>query len=63
MLSPGFLIAMDVTILYAVMGPLVLFALYVVFDALAGKKQGDQERMIGKEKKDPALRVDEDILL
>ncbi|MEA1969305.1 MAG: hypothetical protein U9N77_13950 [Thermodesulfobacteriota bacterium] len=71
MLSPGVLIAIDVTILYAVMGPLVLFGLYVVFDALGRKKDTSGERIEvysqgrgpGADKKDPALVVDEDILL
>ena len=39
MLSPGMSIAMDVTILYLVMSPLVLFALYVAFDSLGQRKE------------------------
>ena len=62
MLGPGPLIAINVVLLYIFFGPLVLFAIYVLFDSLyksgrSGKKQ--QEKTI--EKKDPALWTKEDI--
>jgi len=62
-MSPGVLIAIDVAILYAVMGPLVLFALYVVFDSMGRKRNGQVDAAAEKKKIDPALRVDEEILL
>jgi len=63
MLSPGILIAIDVTLLYLVMGPLVLYALYVVFDSL-GRRKGEKLKPTANiVKKDPALWPDEDILL
>jgi len=63
MLSPGMLIALDVTLLYLIMGPLVLYGLYVMFDSL-GKAKGEHLNTMGKPlKKDPALWSDEDILL
>ena len=52
------LIAIDVTLLYLVMGPLVLFALYVLFDSLGKKREGIPP---SKDRKDPALWSDEDI--
>ncbi len=56
---PGTLIALDVILIYMIMGPLVLFAVYVVFDALDEIHTGKPGR--GKEKKDPALWNDEDV--
>ena len=61
MLSPGILIAIDVTLLYLVMGPLVLFGLYVLFDSLGRKKEVPHPGP-GKGKRDPALWSDEEIL-
>jgi hypothetical protein len=63
MLSPGMLIAIDVTLLYLVMGPLVLYALYVLFDSLGQRKEEKLKPMGNIAKKDPALWSDEDILL
>lgn len=59
MLSPGMLIALYVTILYLVMAPLVLYALYVVFDSLG---QYTDKGLSGREtniKKDFAVWTDE----
>ncbi|MBC2704940.1 MAG: hypothetical protein HGJ91_10420 [Desulfobacula sp.] len=61
-MGPGALIAIGVVLLYTVLGPLVLFAIYVLFDSLyksgrPGKNQ--QDKTI--EKKDPALWTSEDI--
>jgi hypothetical protein len=68
MLSPGMLIAIDVTILYLTMGPLVLYALYVIFDSLGQKNHGESAlmntmTMAKTAKKDPALWSDEDFIL
>jgi hypothetical protein len=63
MLSPGILIAIDVTILYLVMGPLVLYALYVAFDSLGQRKAGGSKPLGGTVKEDSALWSDEDIRL
>ena len=63
MLSPGMMIAIDVTLLYLIMGPLVLYALYVMFDSL-GQRQGENLKPKPKmEKKDPVLWSDEDLIL
>ena len=56
MLGPGPLIAINVVLLYIFFGPLVLFAVYVLFDSLyksgrSGKNQ--QDKTI--EKKDPVF--------
>ncbi len=52
-MGPGPLIAIDVILLYTILGPVVLFAVYVFFDTLEGLvAQGRDE---GKSKKDPAL--------
>ncbi|SMC76357.1 hypothetical protein SAMN02746065_109130 [Desulfocicer vacuolatum DSM 3385] len=54
MLSPGILIAIDVTILYLVMGPLVLYGLYVLFDLLGQETNREMASMdIIKKKKRP----------
>ena len=37
--DPGTLIAVSVILLYAVLGPVVLFGVYVLFDHLAGKAE------------------------
>ena len=63
MLSPGILIAIDVALLYLVMGPLVLFGIYVLFDSLGRKREGELPRAGKKGKKDPALWCGEDIPL
>ncbi|HGY11331.1 MAG TPA: hypothetical protein ENK36_03090 [Desulfobacterales bacterium] len=61
-MGPGPLIAIDVVLLYTIFGPLVLFAIYVLFDSLARpgrpakKKQGETNG-----EKDPALWTREDI--
>lgn len=63
MLSPGILIAIDVTLLYVVMGPLVLYGLYVVFDSLGQKKEGESKAVGSIVEEDSALWSDEDIRL
>lgn len=37
--DPGTLIAVSVVLLYAVLGPVVLLGVYVLFDHLAGKAE------------------------
>ena len=72
MLGPGPLIAIDVILLYTIMAPLVLFAIYVLFDSLDQfnkdrfdkNKQGAGPGTIPgtkTDKKDPALLSDEDV--
>lgn len=58
-MGPGPLIAIDVILLYTLLGPLVLFAVYVAFDFLSqtGGKQPDETT----QKKDPALWTGVDI--
>ncbi len=63
MLSPGILIAIDVTLLYLIMGPLVLFALYVLFDSLGQGKDEIPKEGSKTAKEDPTLWSDEEILL
>lgn len=60
MLSPGILIAIDVTILYMVMSPLVLFALYVAFDSLGLLKEAQLKPLITDPHKNSVLWSDED---
>lgn len=71
-LGPGPLIAIDIVLLYIIIGPLVLFAIYVLFDSLDKENQNqfDQSRQcagretmsgIKTDKKDPALLSDEDV--
>ena len=75
-LGPGPLIAIDVFFLYTILGPLVLFAIYGLFDFLA-QFNNDQFNNMGQnhsagtgktqgtltDKKDSALLSDEDIEL
>lgn len=61
-MDPGHLIAIQVTVLYIILGPLVLLAIYVLFDTLANPKEPDGNRQDGAATvKDPALWTDEDI--
>ncbi len=57
--GPGPLIAIDVILIYIIMGPLVLFATYVIFDSLLEIHTEKSSKV--KEKKDPALWTDEDV--
>lgn len=74
MLGPGPLIAIDVFFLYTILGPLVLFAIYVLIDSLDKLNQDqfnkiDRSRIAGtgiiqdakNNKKDPALLSNEDV--
>ena len=62
MLGPGPLIAIDVVLLYTILGPLVLFAIYVLFDSLdRSSRPGKSHPAAAKGKKDPAVWTREDI--
>ena len=76
MIGPGPLIAIDVFFLYLILGPPVLFAIYVLFDSLdkfnnEQLNKIDQNQIAGagtiqgakNSKKDPALLSDEDVNL
>jgi len=58
-MGPGPLIAIDVVLLYTILGPLVIFSIYVLFDSLYGS--GRKQPVGAVEKKDPALWTHEDI--
>lgn len=61
-MDPGHLIAINVTLLYVIFGPLVLCAIYVLFDALSKPKNPEDQRLDVKvDRKDPALWTEEDI--
>lgn len=59
-MSPSALIAVDVILLYTLLGPLVLFAVYVLFDRIS-KDHRPPGPKAGPSKKDPALWSDQDI--
>jgi len=61
-MDAGHLIAINVTLLYAILGPLVLVAIYVLFDSLAksGETKGNQQPSKGAQK-DPALWTDDEL--
>lgn len=62
MLGPGPLIAIDVVLLYTILGPLVLFAIYVLFDSLDRSDRSKKPNSTAlTEKKDPALWTSQDI--
>ncbi len=62
MQDPGHLIATYFALLYVILGPLVLFAIYVLFDSLAksGKPKSRQQGTTPN-RKEPALWTKEDI--
>lgn len=58
----GHVIALNIILLYTILGPLVLLAIYVLFDSLAkpgGMESGRQDAEA--EIKDPAVWTGEDI--
>jgi hypothetical protein len=58
--DPGTLIATSFMLLYSILGPLVLFAIYVLFDSLSKDgRSNDTPQAAGKN--DPALWTSEDI--
>ena len=61
-MDPGHLIAVNVTLLYTIFGPLVLCAIYVLFDMLSMSKNPEDQRLdAAADKEDPALWTEEDI--
>jgi hypothetical protein len=58
-MSPSALIAVDVILLYTLLGPLVLFAVYVLFDRISTDDSPGPKA--GPSKKDPALGSARDI--
>jgi hypothetical protein len=61
-MDAGHLIAINVVLLYAILGPLVLVAFYVLFDSLAKPDEPEGNRPGSKENRsDPALWTDDDI--
>lgn len=60
--SPGLLIAAGVIALYVLIGPVVLFGIYSLFDSLAqDKDKGSFRKKDNSTHKDPALWSDKDI--
>ncbi len=60
--NPRLLLIRNVLILYSVMGPLILFALFALFDALIRTYKGSIAASLDRPK-DPALWSAEDIRL
>ena len=61
-MDTGHLIALHITLLYAILGPLVLFAIYALFDSLSKPGETDANRPdTVTDMKDPALWTDEEI--
>lgn len=62
MQDPGHLIAIYFLLLYIILGPLVLFAIYVLFDLFSksGRSESNGQRA-ATSKNDPALWTKEDI--
>lgn len=61
-MGPGPLIAIAVVLLYTILGPLVLFGIYVLFDSLdSGGRQNEIQQGGTMGKKDYALWTLEDI--
>lgn len=58
MVSPGLLIAAGVVVLYTILGPVVLFLIYTLFDTL-GQEKADQEDS-GKQFQQEDQRAQED---
>ena len=64
MQDPGHLIAIDVFLLYTILGPLVLFAIYVLFDSLSksSTKNAPSQQTLTVATNDPALWTNEEII-
>lgn len=61
-MDAGHLIAINVTLLYTIFGPLVLVAIYVLFDSLSKPNVPEGNRHPPKgDRKDPALWTDDDL--
>ncbi len=62
MQDPGHLIATYFVLLYTILGPLVLFAIYVLFDTLATSDEPKRRQQnTSTDKNEPALWSKEDI--
>jgi hypothetical protein len=59
--NPGLLIAIDLTFLYLIMGPLVLAGIYVLFDYLVRAGRSMDEKPGTPRGKDPVLWTGRDI--
>jgi hypothetical protein len=59
-MDPGHLIAIQLILLYTILGPLVLLAIYVLFDSFS-KRRDTGTIPQAKEKTDPALWIDDDV--
>lgn len=61
-MDAGHLIAINVVLLYLILGPLVLFAIYVLFDSLVrlGKPDIDPQKGVA-EAQNPALWTEEEV--
>jgi len=57
--DPGTLIAVNILLLYTLLGPVVLFAIYVLFDFL--NKPAKRQAVATPSEKDPTLWTREDI--
>ena len=58
-MGPGPLIAIDVLLLYLILGPLVLFGIYVFFDGLGTQTESNLQKP--KSEKAPALWTDREV--
>lgn len=59
-MGPGPVIAINVILLYIILGPVVLFAIYVLFDSF--DRSDIKKKQTGlKKRKDPSLWTREDI--
>ena len=60
--GPGSLIAIDVILLYTLLGPPVLFVIYAFFDSLKTSEPTFKKQLFtNTDKKDPALWTDEEV--
>jgi len=60
MVSPALLITAGVVVLYTVLGPIVLFLIYTLFDSL-GQEKPDQDSSVKQAQEDPALWTEGEI--
>jgi hypothetical protein len=62
--NPGVLIAIDLTFLYLIMGPLVLVGIYVLFDYFIGvdyEARAEKKEAKNRMDKDPAFWTRKDV--
>lgn len=60
-IDSGHLIAINIVLLYAILGPLVLLAIYVLFDTLGRQRKTDRKDKSSVSTKAPALWSKEDV--